>query len=99
MNGVEILISAPCGAGTRACRAGTHPGACGLSEKCRCCLHYTVMLNSRRRLPHVYPEGKWLFPTWHLHGSLPQTRYPPPGKLSAGEAFVWMDRYLDTTRK
>jgi REP element-mobilizing transposase RayT len=23
--------------------------------------------------------------------------YPPPGKPSAGKAFVWMDRYLDTT--
>ena len=55
------------------------------------------MSESRRRLPHMYPEGKWLFVTWHLHGSLPQNQYPPPG-LRAGEAFVWMDRYLDTTR-
>jgi putative transposase len=53
---------------------------------------------SRRRLPHVYPEGCWLFATWHLHGSLPRAYYPPPGKPSAGKAFVWMDRYLDTTR-
>jgi putative transposase len=52
----------------------------------------------RRRLPHWHPDGKWLFVTWHLHGSLPQGRYPPPGKLTSGEAFVWMDRYLDTTR-
>ena len=51
-----------------------------------------------RRLPHIYPEGAWLFVTWHLHGSLPQARYPPPDKLSAGKAFVWMDRHLDTTR-
>jgi REP element-mobilizing transposase RayT len=55
------------------------------------------MSETRRRLPHIYPEGKWLFVTWHLHGSLPVNRYPPPG-LRAGEAFVWMDRYLDTTR-
>ncbi len=55
------------------------------------------MSETRRRLPHIYPEGKWLFVTWHLNGSLPQGRYPPPG-LRAGEAFVWMDRYLDTTR-
>ena len=48
--------------------------------------------------PHQYPEGKWLFVTCHLHGSLPQAKYPPPGKLSAGAAFVWIDRYLDTTR-
>ena len=52
----------------------------------------------RRRLPHQYPEGKWLFVTGHLHGSLPHARYPPASKLSSGAAFVWMDRYLDTTR-
>ena len=50
------------------------------------------------RLPHIYPEGAWLLVTWRLHGSLPPARYPPPDKLSAGNAFVWMDRYLDTTR-
>jgi REP element-mobilizing transposase RayT len=50
----------------------------------------------RRRLPHQYPEGKWLFLTWHLHGSLPQAMYPPPGHGNSGKAFVWRDRYLDT---
>jgi putative transposase len=25
--------------------------------------------------------------------------FPPPGKSSDGKVFVWMDRYLDTTRK
>ncbi len=50
---------------------------------------------ARRRLPHDYPQGKWLFLTWHLHGSLPHGRFPPPAKVSAGEAFVWIDRYLD----
>jgi len=39
-----------------------------------------------------------LFVTWHLYGSLPAALYPPPGKSSAGRAFVWMDRYLDTAR-
>jgi len=53
---------------------------------------------TRRRLPHIYPEGAWLFVTWHLHGSLPRALYPPPGKRSAGKAFAWIDRYLDTTR-
>ena len=54
----------------------------------------------RRRLPHIHPEGRSLFLTWHLHGSLPATQYPPPSKkLSAGQAFVWIDRYLDRTRK
>ena len=56
------------------------------------------MPESRRRLPHRYPGGKWLFVTWHLHGSLPQALYPPPGKLSSGSAFVWMDQYLDQAR-
>ena len=50
-----------------------------------------------RRLPHHYPEGKWLFVTCHLHGSLPRAKYPPPGKMNSGAAFVWMDRYLDST--
>jgi type I restriction enzyme R subunit/putative DNA methylase len=49
----------------------------------------------RRRLPHIQPEGKPLFVTWHLHGSMPHNRFPPPASLSAGRAFVWMDRYLD----
>ena len=31
-------------------------------------------------------------------GSLPQTRYPPPSSPSAGKAFLWMDRFLDTAR-
>jgi len=48
-----------------------------------------------RRLPHVYLQGRSLFLTWHLYGSLPQDRYPPPHHQSAGRAFVWMDRYLD----
>ncbi len=60
--------------------------------------HFAFSGMTRRRLPHIYPDGRWLFATWHLFGSLPRTLYPPPGKRSAGKAFVWMDRYLDTTR-
>jgi hypothetical protein len=56
------------------------------------------MPTSHRRLPHHHPGEKWLFVTCHLHGSLPQAKYPPPGKLNSGAAFVWMDRYLDTAR-
>jgi putative transposase len=55
------------------------------------------MSETHRRLPHIYLENEWLFVTWHLHGSLPHDRYPPPG-LRAGEALVWMDRYVDTAR-
>lgn len=55
-------------------------------------------MQQRRRLPHQYPEGRALFITWHLHGSLPASHFPVPHNLSAGQAFVWIDRYLDTTR-
>ena len=57
------------------------------------------MADYRRRLPHEQPDGRALFLTWHLHGSLPHARYPPPGKRNSGKAFVWMDRYLDTVRE
>lgn len=30
---------------------------------------------TRRRLPHLYPQGKLLFLTWHLYGSIPHTLY------------------------
>jgi len=52
-----------------------------------------------RRLPHIFDEGSNLFVTWHLAGSLPRERYPPAGKMNSGAAFVWMDRYLDTSRE
>src|SRR6266571_3042002 len=47
-----------------------------------------------RRLPHVWAEGKRLFLTWHLYGSLPHALYPPPNKQNAGRAFVWMEPRL-----
>ena len=51
---------------------------------------------TQRRLPHIYPDNRWLFLTWHLHGSLPSSpTFPPARKLSDGEAFAWVDRYLD----
>ncbi|MGO9229964.1 MAG: REP-associated tyrosine transposase [Bryobacteraceae bacterium] len=56
-------------------------------------------MDRRRRLPHIYPEGKLLFITWHLHGSLPNNLYPPPTRQNAGQAFFWMDRYLDSARE
>ncbi|HEY3457032.1 MAG TPA: transposase [Bryobacteraceae bacterium] len=49
-------------------------------------------------MPHVYPEDASLFVTWSLHGVLPPSFSARPGKLSGGEAFVWMDRQLDTIR-
>src|SRR5271168_5201569 len=49
-----------------------------------------------RRLPHIYPPDAPLFLTWHLHGSVPATLRIPGGPLSSGQAFVWLDRQLDT---
>jgi putative transposase len=51
-----------------------------------------------RRVPHWQADGKPLFITWHLAGSLPHDRFPPPGAPGAGKAFAWMDRYLDEAR-
>jgi REP element-mobilizing transposase RayT len=52
----------------------------------------------RRRLPHIYPRDVPLFVTWHLHHSVPHALVPP-GSLSAGEAFVWLDRQLDNAKQ
>jgi putative transposase len=60
--------------------------------------HTQFMIVQRRRLPHLYPLHKPLFVTWHLYGSLPAGRYPPPHCGASGQAFVWIDRYLDRTR-
>jgi putative DNA methylase len=56
------------------------------------------MDSHRRRLPHRYPAGTPLFITFHLYGSLPHGLYPPATASNAGQAFAWMDRYLDTAR-
>jgi len=55
-------------------------------------------MTSRRRLPHGYPEGRWLFVTWTLHDSVPPWRFPRPAKTTSSEAFAWVDSYLDTRR-
>ncbi len=49
-----------------------------------------------RRLPHLYPAEASLFLTWHLHGSVPTSLRMPGGPLTSGQAFVWLDRQLDT---
>jgi putative transposase len=53
---------------------------------------------SQRRLPHIYAIGQPLFATFRLHGSLPAGREFPKESLTSGEAFVAMDRLLDTAR-
>ena len=56
------------------------------------------MSSFQRRLPHWRPDGRPLFLTWRLHNSLPLHRFFPAGSLSAGKAFVAMDRLLDQAR-
>jgi REP element-mobilizing transposase RayT len=53
---------------------------------------------SIRRLPHLYPEGRWLFLTWHLRGALRPSQFPPPHRDLSGETFVLLDRVLDAAR-
>jgi putative transposase len=50
-----------------------------------------------RRLPHWDVIGQPLFVTFRLHGSLPQGRAFPPARLTAGKAFVALDRLLDNS--
>ena len=59
---------------TRVCSAETLLGGTGVREL-RSGTHWIVTVEIRRRLPHQYSEGKWLFVTFHLHGSLPHARY------------------------
>ena len=57
-----------------------------------------VMEFSQRRLPHIYAIGQPLFVTFRLYGSLPAGREFPKESMTSGEAFVAMDRLLDTAR-
>ncbi len=51
----------------------------------------------KRRLAHWHPEGRSIFLTCHLDGSLPPSilRRPHPAQQSAGERFVDVDRLVD----
>lgn len=55
-------------------------------------------MDSRRRLPHSYPENRWLFVTWTLYGVLPTWRFPRPAKTTPSVSFAWIDAYLDSRR-
>ena len=52
----------------------------------------------QRRLPHWHPQGRPVFFTWRLRGSLPPSRVFPASTMSSGKAFVAMDRLLDNGR-
>jgi putative transposase len=47
----------------------------------------------RRKLPHWQPEGKAIFLTWRLYGSLPAAKLH--GSLTEGQRFLQLDRQLD----
>jgi putative transposase len=52
----------------------------------------------QRNLPHWHPEGRVLFLTWRLHGSLPATFVPARNAtLSPGQQFRSFDRALEKT--
>jgi REP element-mobilizing transposase RayT len=57
---------------------------------------FFVVQFHERRLPHLYQVGRPLFVTWRLFGSLPRNRRFP--ELTSGEAFVAMDRILDSAK-
>ncbi|HTB11304.1 MAG TPA: transposase [Bryobacteraceae bacterium] len=50
----------------------------------------------RRKLPHWQPDGKPIFLTWRLFGSLPRGKVPE--SLKEGQRFVLADRQLDAAR-
>ena len=51
-----------------------------------------------RNLPHWLPEGRELFVTWRLAGSLPAKLRGPVGRLVDGRRFVELDQILDSGR-
>jgi REP element-mobilizing transposase RayT len=53
------------------------------------------MSKYERRLPHWDVVGERIFVTFRLHGSLPISRVFRPANLTAGQAFLAMDRSLD----
>ena len=55
---------------------------------------FVTTLHSRR-LPHYHSVGHATFVTWRLHDSLPTNRSFPPA-IASGQAFLAMDRILDS---
>jgi REP element-mobilizing transposase RayT len=56
------------------------------------------MMFYRRNLPHWHPEGRTIFLTWRLHGSLPEEAWKvlrTYGPKRAGDAFRWAEKFLD----
>jgi REP element-mobilizing transposase RayT len=53
---------------------------------------------SYRHLPHLHAGGRPVFVTFRLYGCLPVGRSFSKQNLTSGEAFVALDRLLDTAR-
>jgi putative transposase len=51
-----------------------------------------------RRLPHWDVAGERMFVTFRLYGSLPVNRIFRPANLTAGQAFLAVDRLLDNPK-
>lgn len=63
-------------------------------------LHMSIRTSAyyQRNLPHWHPEGRVLFLTWRLHGSLPATFVPARSvTLSPGQQFRSFDKALEKT--
>jgi putative transposase len=61
--------------------------------------HYSIVIVTRRRLPHFAVIGQPLFVTFRLRDSLPTSRPFPAPTLTSGKAFLVMDRLLDEARR
>ncbi len=62
----------------------------------------------RRNLPHWHPEGKTIFITWRLYGSLPASflkkkragrNHPADAEDSPGKQFLELDAALDSAKR
>ena len=53
----------------------------------------------QRRLPHWHPEGKALFVTWRLYGTLPSGVFKEIKENETGNVFALADRYLDSSEE
>ena len=59
------------------------------------------VVDYRRNLPHWFPDGRCIFLTWRLYGSLPASllaEMVAGSNRSAGEEFQLAEKYLDRAK-
>jgi REP element-mobilizing transposase RayT len=61
-----------------------------------CVICFDFMAYYERNLPHWHPDGKALFITWRLHGSMPNSGWQV--RKDARETFREMERILDVAK-